>query len=79
MQRTITETTFTYVVNEIDENNQIIATIKTAKVAEKDVDKAYKMAVKKVGNFVPVRTEQSTALYVLDDEVFFSLAKKVEE
>lgn len=79
MQRTVKFTKFTYVKNEITENGEILAEIKTVAVPENDDKKALKMAIKKVGVFVPLKTEKTEKLYKLDDEIFFKYAVEVTE
>lgn len=74
MQRTVYSTKFTYVVNEIDDNGSIASRLADVTIHESDPKKAYRLAVKKVGNFVPIKTEKIGALYVLDDEIFFKYA-----
>lgn len=79
MQRTVKFTKFTYVENELTENNEIVSTIKTVTVPENDDKKALKMAFKKVGVFVPLKTEKTEKLYKLDDVIFFKYAVEVTE
>ena len=79
MQRTVKFTKFTYVENEITENNEIVSAIKTVTVPENDDKKALKMATKKVGIFVPLKTEKTEKLYKLDDDIFFKYAVEVTE
>ena len=79
MQRTVKFTKFTYVENEITENNEIVSAIKTVTVPENDDKKALRMAIKKVGVFVPLKTEKTEKLYKLDDEIFFKYADDVTE
>lgn len=47
MQRTVKFTKFTYVENELTENNEIVSAIKTVTVPENDDKKALRMAIKK--------------------------------
>ena len=79
MQRTVKFTKFTYVKNEITENGEILAEIKTVTVPENDEKKALRMAVKEVGVFVPLKTEKTEKLYKLDDDIFFKYAVEVTE
>lgn len=79
MQRTVKFTKFTYVENEITENNEIVSAIKTVTVSENDDKKALKMAFKEVGMFVPLKTEKIEKLYKLDDDIFFKYAVEVTE
>lgn len=79
MQRTVKFTKFTYVENELTENNEIVSAIKTVTVPENDDKKALKMATKKVGVFVPLKTEKEEKLYRLDDEIFFKYAVEVTD
>ena len=79
MQRTVKFTKFTYVENEITENNEIMSAIKTVTVPENDDKKALKMAFKEVGIFVPLKTEKIEKLYKLDDDIFFKYAVEVTE
>lgn len=79
MQRTVKSTRFTYVVNELTETGEIKSEVKTVEVAEVNPKKALKLAIKKVGLFAPVNTEIIEGLYILDDEIFFQYAKKVEK
>ena len=78
MQRTVNGTKFHYVVNTIDENGVIASELKEIIVDDTNEKRAYKKAVKMVGNFVPVKTEKVKALYKLDDEIFFKYAVKVD-
>lgn len=78
MQRTVVATKFTYVENEINEKGEIASAIKEITVNENDEKKAYKIAVKSVGVFKPLKTEKVSTLYMLDDEIFFKYAKPVE-
>lgn len=75
MQRTVYSTKFTYVHNEIMEDNTIKSTLKEVIIHETDEKKALKKAHKEVGYFSPVKTEKVSELYVLDDEIFFKYAK----
>lgn len=79
MQRTVKFTKFTYVENEITENNEIVSAIKTVTVPENGDKKALRMAIKKVGVFVPLKTEKTEKLYKLDDDIFFKYAVEVTE
>lgn len=79
MQRTVKFTRFTYVENELTENNEIVSVIKTVMVPENDDKKALKMAIKKVGVFVPLKTEKAEKLYKLDDEIFFKYAVELTD
>ena len=79
MQRTVKFTKFTYVENEITENNEIVSAIKTVTVPENDDKKTLKMAFKEVGMFVPLKTEKIEKLYKLDDDIFFKYAVEVTE
>ena len=79
MQRTVKFTKFTYVENELTENNEIVSAIKTVTVPENDDKKALRMAIKKVGAFVPLKTEKIEKLYKLDDDIFFKYAVEVTE
>lgn len=74
MQRTVYSTKFTYVENTITEDGQITAEIKTVTVHETDEKRALKKAIKEIGNFKPLKTEKVSALYVLDDDIFFKYA-----
>ena len=74
MQRTVYSTKFTYVKNSIAEDGQIKSEIATHIVHETDEKKALKKAFKEIGMFVPIKTEKVSALYVLDDEIFFKYA-----
>lgn len=77
MQRTVNSTKFTYVQNTI-ENGEIKSELKEVLVRETDEKKALRKAYKEVGNFVPIKVEQVSELYVLEDEIFFQYAHKVE-
>lgn len=79
MQRTVKFTKFIYVENEITENGEIMSAIKTVTVPENDDKKALRMAIKKVGVFVPLKTEKTEKLYKLDDDIFFKYAVEVTE
>lgn len=78
MQRTVKATKFTYAVNELLENGTLAGRIETVEVPETDEKKALKKAFKKVGPFTPLATEITETLYVLDDDIFFKYAQKVE-
>lgn len=77
MQRTVNSTKFTYVYNTI-ENGEIKSELKEVLVRETDEKKALRKAYKEVGNFVPIKVEQVSELYVLEDDIFFQYAHKVE-
>lgn len=77
MQRTVYSTKITYAKNEINENGNLVASLDEITVHETDEKKALKMAVKKVGMFQPLKVEKVSALYVLDDDIFFKYAKKM--
>lgn len=79
MQRTVKFTKFTYVENELTENNEIVSAIKTVTVPENDDKKALRMAIKKIGVFVPLKTEKTEKIYKLDDDIFFAYAVEVTE
>ena len=70
MQRTVNSTKFTYVQNTI-ENGEIKSELKEVLVRETDEKKALRKAYKEVGNFVPIKVEQVSELYVLEDDIFF--------
>ena len=77
MQRTVNSTKFTYVQNTI-ENGEIKSELKEVVVRETDEKKALRKAYKEVGNFVPIKVEQVSELYVLEDDIFLKYAHKVE-
>lgn len=77
MQRTVNSTKFTYVQNTI-KNGEIKSELKEVLVRETDEKKALRKAYKEVGNFVPIKVEQVSELYVLEDDIFFKYAHKVE-
>ena len=77
MQRTVNSTKFTYVQNTI-ENGEIKSELKEVLVRETDEKKALRKAYKEFGNFVPIKVEQVSELYVLEDDIFFQYAHKVE-
>ena len=77
MQTTVNSTKFTYVQNTI-ENGEIKSELKEVVVRETDEKKALRKAYKEVGNFVPIKVEQVSELYVLEDDIFFQYAHKVE-
>ena len=77
MQRTVNSTKFTYVQTTI-ENGEIKSELKEVVVRETDEKKALRKAYKEVGNFVPIKVEQVSELYVLEDDIFFQYAHKVE-
>ena len=77
MQRTVNSTKFTYVQNTI-ENGEIKSELKEVVVRETDEKKALRKAYKEVGNFVPIKVEQVSELYGLEDDIFFQYAHKVE-
>lgn len=74
MQRIVHGTKFTYVDFELDEQGNIAHQIKTITINETDEKKALKQAHKIAGTFKPVKVEKVSALYVLDDEIFFKYA-----
>lgn len=74
MQRTVHGTKFTYVDFEIDEQGNIAHQLKEITINETDEKKALKQAHKIAGTFKPVKVEKVSALYVLDDEIFFKYA-----
>lgn len=74
MQRTVYSTKFTYVKNSIADDGQIKSDLATYTVHETDEKKALKKAFKEIGMFVPIKTEKVSALYVLDDDIFFKYA-----
>lgn len=78
MQRTVYSTRITYAKTELNENNELVATMDTITVHETDEKKALKVATKKLGLFNPLKIEKTSALYVLDDDIFFKYAKRVE-
>ena len=77
MQRTVNSTKFTQGQNTI-ENGEIKSELKEVVVRETDEKKALRKAYKEVGNFVPIKVEQVSELYVLEDDIFFQYAHKVE-
>ena len=77
MQRTVKFTKFTYAVNTI-EGDKVNTEIKTVEIPETNEKRALKKAHKQVGAFVPLKTETTEKLYVLDDEVFFKYAQEVK-
>lgn len=74
MQRTVYGTKFTYVDFDIDENGNVAHQVKQITINETDEKKALKKAHKQVGTFKPVKVEKVSALYILDDEIFFKYA-----
>lgn len=74
MQRTVYSTKFTFVRNELNEDGTIASRLDTITVHETDTKKALKKAFKQVGTFAPLKTEKVSALYVLDDDIFFKYA-----
>ena len=78
MQRTVKSTKFTFARVTLNEKNEIETNLDTITVMEIDPKKALKKAFKEVGTFAPIKTEICEDLYVLDDDVFFKYAKKVE-
>lgn len=74
MQRTVYSTKFTFVRNELNEDGTIASRIDTITVHETDEKKALKKAFKLVGTFAPLKVEKVSALYVLDDDIFFKYA-----
>lgn len=80
MQRTVSSIKFTYANVTIDENGTPKAELATHNVFnETDENKALKKAIKDIGYFKPIKTEKTTALYFLDDDIFFRYAVKVED
>ena len=75
MQRTVYGTKFTYVDFELDEQGNVSHAIKQITINETDEKKALKKAHKQVGTFKPVKVEKVSALYILDDDIFFKYAK----
>lgn len=78
MQRTVKATKFTYAVNELNEQGELASRIATIEIPETDPKKALRKAFKEIGTFAPLKTETTESLYVLDDEIFFKYAEKVE-
>ena len=74
MQRTVYGTKFTYVDFDIDEQGNVSHAIKQITINETDEKKALKKAHKLVGTFKPVKVEKVSALYILDDDIFFKYA-----
>lgn len=78
MQRTVYSTKFTFAKTELV-NGELTATLATITVHETDEKRALKKAFKEIGTFAPLKTEKVSALYVLDDDIFFKYAKRVED
>ena len=76
MQRTVYGKRFTYAKNTINEKGELTAELATIEIPEKDEKRAYKMASKQIGNFAPLKVEDYSKLYVLDDDIFFKYAKE---
>lgn len=74
MQRTVYSTKFTYIENNILEDGTITSEIKSVTVHETDEKKALRKAIKLIGSFKPIKVEKVSALYVLDDDIFFKYA-----
>lgn len=74
MQRTVYSTKFTYAHTVINEDNTLTTELESITIHETDEKKALKKAFKEIGNFAPLKTEKVSALYVLDDEIFFKYA-----
>lgn len=77
MQRTVKATEITFAKVEMV-NGELTTHTDTRTIAETDTTKAIKRLVKEVGNVAIVETKTVENLYVLDDEIFFKYAKKVE-
>ena len=77
MQRTVKSMVFTYAKSTI-EDGQLKSELAKVEVVETDERKAYKKAVKIVGNFAPLKVEIRERLYKLDDDIFFKYATVVE-
>lgn len=75
MQRTVYSTKITYAKMEVDRDGNLLSHLDTIVIHETDEKKAIKQAVKKLGMFQPIKVEKISALYVLDDEIFFKYAK----
>ncbi len=78
MQRTVKQTRYTYAKTELNENNELFATLETVTVNETEPKKALKMAFAQVGTFAPLKVETTETLYKLDDEIFFKYAVPVD-
>lgn len=78
MKRTVHSTRFTFVNAELIDG-ELVTSLGTIEVPEKNEKKAFKMAVKKMGIFKPVKVEHVSTLYILDDEIFFKYAVKADD
>lgn len=79
MQRTIASTRFIYVENVLNEDGTLASEVKSITVHETDEKKAFRKAVKEIGNFKPLKTETVTKTYFLDDDIFFKYAVALEK
>ena len=79
MQRTVKQTKLIYADSVLNEEGVLETRLNEIVVNEANPKKALKMAFKKVGLFKPLKVETVENLYVLDDEIFFKYAQKVEK
>lgn len=79
MQRTIASTRFIYVENVLNEDGTLASEVKSITIHETDEKKAFRKAVKEIGNFKPLKTETVTKTYYLDDDIFFKYAVALEK
>lgn len=79
MQRTVYSTKFTYVDSKVNPDGTITANLATIEIPETDEKRAYKKARDILNHdFHPIITEKVSALWVLDDDIFFKYAVKQE-
>ena len=75
MQRTVKMTKITY-AKIVVENGDVQTQISAVEIPETDHNKAIKLAKKEVGDFTPIKCENVTYLFELEDDKFFSMAHK---
>ena len=78
MQRTVHETHFNVAKVVAKEDGTYACEIFTVFVPETDEKKARKLLEKKIGECQVLKAEEKTALYILDDEIFFKYATRIE-
>lgn len=77
MQRTVKATEITFAKVEMV-NGELTTHLETKEIPETDEKKAIRKLTKEVGNVAIVSTRTVENLWVLDDEIFFKYAHKVE-
>lgn len=77
MQRTVHGTKFTFVDIKVDDNGTIGTEVKSQIVPETDRKTAERKLTKIIGHTVTIiKAEETTELWILEDEIFFKYAHK---